>query len=542
MFKTNYSSNTLIILLLPSAIYGSGISMNKDSKENHRKPNVLILFSDQHNKRVMGFEGHPDVITPNLDKLAKESVVFDRAYCTTGISAPSRSSLMSGLYSRTLGLLSNGEKTEVMDEAVSLATVFKQNNYNTYAFGKRHTSQAIDAGWDVQRSHLCNETPGNSYTEWVEKMGYGKEFASDWSAEFGKGSPCSSYAKENLPTADLATRMSALPENMTMEAFTARLTVQMIKDQAKSDRPFFCWATFYRPHQPYTPLKKYMDMYDVSAWGKGRINGGSIRKPESLYESKENIPPMMQSIRDGNNKVWDVDKAYADEQLWRNYIGAYYALVTEVDQHVGEILKALDEAGLTNETIVIYCADHGDFVGNHGMVEKAAAGQNVYEDILNIPLIIRYPGNKENGKHTGELVSLVDIYPTLVELLGLKMPTLKNSFEGESMVQTLISGKPMKRKYFVSESWSQATVITKDQKLGIMLDPTSIHKNWDFRDFGDMFFERKTDPMETANKIKDKNYQQAIRTLRGYYNEFVQEIPATGKDEIVTQKKAKPVK
>jgi arylsulfatase A-like enzyme len=509
----------------------------KDHSESiNKKPNVLILFSDQHSKKIMGFEGHPDVITPNLDKLAMESVVFDRAYCTTGISAPSRSSLMSGLYSRTLGLLSNGEETGVMNEIVSLATVFKQNNYNTYAFGKRHTHQAVDAGWDVHRSHLCNETPGNSYTEWVEEMGYGKEFASDWSAEFAKGSPCSSYAKESIPIADLATRVSSLPENMTMEAFTAQLTIQMIKDQAQSEEPFFCWSTFYRPHQPYTPLKKYMDMYNVSEWGTGRINGGAIRQPASLYEPKTNIPPMMQSIRDGGNKVWNVDKAFADEQLWRNYIGAYYALVTEVDHHVGEILRALDEAGLTNETIVIYCSDHGDFVGNHGMVEKAAAGQNVYEDILNIPLIIRYPGNKENGKHNGELVSLVDIYPTLVELLGLKIPDLKYPLQGESLVKTLLRGKPMKRKYFVSESWSQATVITKESKLGIMIDPTSIHKNWDYRGFGDMYFERATDPLEMDNKIKDTNYQKEINILRRYYEEFVRTTPSTGKDEVIMQK------
>ena len=536
-----HESLNKIILIEALVLTTAGFSMGQKSKSEFakKKPNVLILFSDQHNKKVMGFEGHPDVITPNLDKLARESVVFDRAYCVTGICAPSRSSLMSGLYSRTLGLLSNGEKSEVMNEVVSLATVFKQNNYNTYAYGKRHTSQAVDAGWDVQRSHLCNETPGNSYTEWVEKLGYGKEFAQDWSAEFGKGSPCSSHAKEILPTADLGTRISALPENMTMEAFTAQLTVQMIKDQAKSDKPFFCWATFYRPHQPYTPQKKYMDLYDVSAWGNGRINGSSIRKPASLYEPKENIPPMMQSIRDGGNKVWNVDKAYADEQLWRNYIGAYYALVTEVDHHVGEILKALDETGQTNETIVIYTSDHGDFVGNHGMVEKAAAGQNVYEDILNIPLIIRYPGNKKNGKHIGELVSLVDIYPTLVELLGLKMPKLKHPLQGESMVQTLLSGKPMKRNYFVSESWSQATVITKDQKLGIMIDPTDYQRKFDFRSFGDQFFIRKSDSLDIKNQISNDAYKTEIEKLRVFYRDFTSKILNIGKQEVVSKSEKK---
>ncbi len=514
---------------------GSAEAGNNQSKI--KKPNVIILFSDQHNKDVMGFEGHPDVITPNLDKLAKESVVFDRAYCVTGICAPSRSSLMTGLYPRTMGLLSNGEKSEVMNEVVSLATVFKQNNYNTYAFGKRHTAEAVDAGWDVQRSHLCSESPGNSYTEWVEKNGYAKEFAMDWAAEFGKGSECSSYSGEKIPTADLGTRISALPENMTMEAFTTLLTIQMIKDQAKSDKPFFCWSTFYRPHQPYTPLKRYMDMYDVSNWGEGRINGSSIRKPASLNEPKENIPPMMQSIRDGGNKVWNVDKAFANEQLWRNFIGAYYALVTEIDQCVGDILKTLDESGLTEETIVIYTSDHGDFVGNHGMVEKVAMGQNVYEDILNIPLIIRYPGNKKNGKRSGELVSLVDIYPTLVQLLGLKVPKLKYPIQGESFAETLTKGKPMNREYFVSESWSQASVITKDYKLGIMLDPTDKMKKFDYRSFGDQFFVRNSDSLEINNQIGNEMYKSVIEKLRGSYSEFTIKVPDIGKQEVIESTK-----
>ena len=334
LYFLEYLAAGMVVYCISTA---SAVASNNLINGHKKKPNVIILFSDQHNKHVMGFEGHPDVITPNLDKLANQSVVFDRAYCVTGICAPSRSSLMAGLYSRTMGLLSNGEHTSVMDQAVSLATVFKQNDYNTYAFGKRHTSQGIDAGWDMQRSDLCNETPGNSYSEWVEKKGYGKEFAMDWSAEFGKGSKCSSYRDTIISTADLGTRPSALPENMTMEAFETELTIQMIKGQAKSEKPFFCWTTFYRPHQPYTPQKKYMAMYDVSSWGKGRINGGAIRKPASLYEPKENLPPLLQSIRDGHNKVWDVDKAYKNEQLWRNYMGAYYALVTQIDHDIGEI-------------------------------------------------------------------------------------------------------------------------------------------------------------------------------------------------------------
>jgi arylsulfatase len=504
-----------------------------------KKPNVIILFADQHNKKVMGYEGHPDVITPNLDRLAKQSVVFDRAYCATGICVPSRSALMTGIYPRTMGLLSNSEQTTVINDVVSLASIFKQNNYTTYAFGKRHTSAAIDKGWDVQQSHLCNETPGNSYTEWIEKNGFGKEFAKDWAAEFGKGSDCSMYAKERISTADLGTRVTDLPENMTMEAFTTMLTIEVIKKRAKSETPFFCWANFYRPHQPYTPLKKYMDMYDVSTWGEGKRKASAIKQPSNLFEPKEQIPPMMQSIREGGNKVWNVDKANANEQLWRNYIGAYYALVSEIDFCVGEIMKALDEAQIAEETIVIYTSDHGDFVGNHGMVEKAALGQNVYEDILNIPLIVRYPGNKQKGKRSAELVSLVDVYPTLVELIGLELPTLKYPIQGQSFAGTLTKGMPMKRAYFVSESWSQATVISKDFKLGIMLDPTDRYRKFDYRAFGNQFFVRKTDALEISNQINNQKYTNSINELQSYYQEFALKIPDIGKQEWIKNVKSK---
>lgn len=495
------------------------------------KPNVIILFSDQHNKKVMGFEGHADVITPNLDKLANEGLVFDRAYCSVGICVPSRSSMMTGLYPRTLGLLSNGGHTSVMDDAVSMATVFKQNGYRTYAFGKRHLRGAIDRGWDVHKSHMHHESPDENYISWLEEKGYAKAFAEDWAAEFGRGPKGSSAAQTRFSTADLGTRLSKLPEDYTMEAYTTRETLEVIKKHAHSGKPFFCWANFYRPHQPYTPLKKYMNMYDVSAWGQGTKKGSAINKPESFYEPSENLPPLLQSQRNGGNKVWNMDKAFENEQLWRNYIGAYYALVTEIDHCVGQILAALEEAGIEKETIVIYTSDHGDFVGNHGMVEKAAAGHNVYEDILNVPLIVKYPGKTRVGRRSHELVTLVDVLPTLVDLLDLDVPELTHAMQGASLAQLILSNKPLHRTYVVSESWSQAAVITRAHKLGIMLDPTAVHKNWDYRDFGDMFFDRLSDPLEVRNGISESAYQPVIQRLRTYYSEFKQTIPDTGKRE-----------
>jgi len=332
------------MLVSISALFGFKIFKKGD--KNVKKPNVLILFSDQHNKKVMGFEGHPDVITPNLDKLATKSVVFDRAYCTRGVCVPSRTSFMTGMMPRTLGVLSNPDRTSVVEDVTTMASIFRYNGYKTFAFGKRHLYQGADEGWDVRKDHAYKPDDDDNYVSWIERNGYAKEFANDWAAEFGKGPKGSSEFNSKIETADLGTRISQLPEDYTMEAYTAKETIKMIKDEAGDDKPFLCWSSFYRPHQPYNPLPKYMDMYDVSTWGEGTKNDGAIKKPGNFYEPTENLPPLLQSQRNGGNKVWNMDKAFENEQIWREYIGGYYALVTEIDHWIGEIVEAVEEAGI----------------------------------------------------------------------------------------------------------------------------------------------------------------------------------------------------
>jgi arylsulfatase A-like enzyme len=155
------------------------------------------------------------------------------------------------------------------------------------------------------------------------------------------------------------------------------------------------------------------------------------------------------------------------------------------------------------------------------MVEKCAEGHNVYEDILNVPLIFKIPGNSNNGKRVAELVTLADVLPTLIEVLDLKVPPLKYPIQGESLAKVVAGTGSVNRDYVVSESSFQACVITKDAKLGIMLDPTAAHRNWDYRKFGDMFFDIKQDPLEVANKINDEKYKRDIDKLRAYYAEFI---------------------
>lgn len=512
-------------LIIPSA--GSA------QVKKYSRPNIIIIYSDQHNAKTMGYMGHADVITPNFDALAKSGVAFKRAYCPDAICAPSRNSLISGLYPRTLGCLDNPDRSSVMDEAISMATVFKNNGYKTYAFGKRHTYKGIDEGWDVKKSHLYVESPDENYVKWVAEQGYAEAFAKDWATEFGKGPVGSDQKDETLPRGDMGTRTSSLPANMTMEAYTARETINMIKGQAKADKPFFCWATFYRPHQPYNPQPEYLKMYDMTGWGKGTRYGDKIKIPYSLREPAEDLPPLLERLRKETNGIWCLGKAAEDEQLYRDYIGAYYALVTEVDHYVGEIIKELKKTGQDKNTIIIYTSDHGDFVGGHGMIEKAALGHNVYEETLQVPLIFSWKGHIAPGKMNKGLVGTIDIFPTLLDLTGIKMPDTKWPLQGISLAPTLTNKQPVKHEYLVSENWSQATVITDKYKLGIMLDPTAGGKNRDFRAFGDMLFDTEHDPYEVKNLIKDPQYQQTVNKLKGYYQNFTATVSDEGKKLVI---------
>jgi len=141
------------LFILPLLLF-SGCSGNKYGNP----PNVLLLFTDQHNGNVLGCLNHPDVITPNLDKLTADGILFTHAYAQDAICVPSRTTLMTGMYPRTTGVLDNSDRSSVLDEVVSLASIFQENGYATYAVGKRHTFQNADEGWGVKYSHKAEKT------------------------------------------------------------------------------------------------------------------------------------------------------------------------------------------------------------------------------------------------------------------------------------------------------------------------------------------------------------------------------------------------
>jgi len=471
---------------------------------------VLLLFSDQHHAGVLGCEGHPDALTPNLDRLAADGVRFNRAYCQDAVCGPSRASMMTGLYPRTLGVIDNGEKIAPGIDFVPLPTLMKQSGYYTACFGKQHLSPAIDVSWDTAYGTLPGETP-SGYWEWIETRGLFTDFLNDWLAEFGDRLPGVGYNY----SAPLLARLSRLPTDATMEAYVAEKTIDFLKSRKTGDKPFFCWSSFYRPHQPYTPIKKWADMYDPA----------SIQLPGSIAQPPDDLPLFLRSWRNNEKRPVNLIEAARDETIYRRYITYYYALVTEIDYYIGQIIKTLEETGLDENTIVIYTSDHGEFVGNHGMVEKCHQGHSVYEDTLRVPLFIYWKGRTLIGKTASDLVELVDLYPTILDMCGLQAPK-EVDWAGRSLASAVTSGKPVGRKYAICENYSQVSVITDRYKLGHWIEPPMADR--DFRDFGDMLFDRQHDPLEVNNLLRGSACAEIYNELCGYLAEWESAVPADG--------------
>jgi len=475
------------------------------------KPNVLLLFSDQHNADMMGCSGHPLVQTPNLDQLAALGVRFTRAYSQDAICVPSRTALMTGLYPRTTGCLNNGDSPVDQSHYHPMQQLFQAAGYETGCFGKRHLPRPLLAmGWDHSATVISpkQDPSDENYDDWIAERGQTEAFLHD---------------KKGCLQSEMGCHISQVAPENRIEAYVALKTKEFLRDCRQGGKPFFCWASFHGPHQPYTPPAKWAALYPVD----------SMPLPASVNEPIDHLPPGLQNWRRNRKTPWCLARAAENPVLYQRYIAYYLAQVTEVDHYIGEVLAELDSLGLRDNTIVIYASDHGDFVARHGMIEKCAVFHNVYEETLRVPLIISWPGHFQEGATCQSLAELIDLYPTLMELTALSRPADAPRLPGRSLVPTLTEGKPTGRTYAVSENWSQVTVVTARYKLGVWIDPTTRNPQRDFRQFPDMLFDRQTDPEELVNLIDTPKTAAIEQRLREYLDQWSRDTPDDGKQALV---------
>ncbi|MEX2607790.1 MAG: sulfatase-like hydrolase/transferase [Kiritimatiellia bacterium] len=379
----------------------------------------------------------------------------------------------------------------------------------------------------ITRSHLPDESEPN-YRTWVKEKGCSREFARDWAAEFGSNPPGGPEETQLFTSASMCAQVSELSADQTMEAYTTQHTIDFLRESVADQQPFFCWASLYRPHQPYTPVKEYFDRFDTGHWGRGARYGDGIAEPPSFTQPKNELPPKLETMRSGTHIPWQYMQAQEDPGIMRRAMAAYFACVLEIDDCIGRMLRELDTLGLSENTIVIYASDHGDFVGSHGLIEKVAPGHNVYEETLRVPWMVRWPGHVREGQVSNDLVELVDLYPTLLDLCGLKAPDGPYPLQGRSLAPHLTRGIPVGRSFIVSENWSQAAIITEQMKLGHWL-PCPHDPKRDHRHFGDQLFDRAHDPHELHNLINDPQWSETRQELLDAFDSWRREVPDTGK-------------
>ena len=440
---------------------------------DHR-PNVLYLMSDQHNARSLSCEGHPNVRTPNLDRIAERGVRFARAYCNNPICAPSRLSFVSGQYCHTHGFVGNNNFERADRNPDTLGARFRRHGYQTALIGKAHMIREWDeeAYEHIRYCDLCDadrrDPRKNHYFKYLIDHGLADQY------EDGSLPP-------GHPARTEFCGVSELPYEHGIEHWTGEETLAFLRNRDRT-RPFLAHMSFERPHPHWMPAAEYADLYDpadivldesADDWFENQWAG----RPEHIMKSVRNRMSSMTRDR--------VKKALAH----------HYALITEIDMEIGRVLDFLESEGELDNTIIIYTADHGDFAGDHGMCMKNIG---IYESIHRIPFLMAWPGCPK-GKIRDAIIESVDLVPTLCELADVPTP---EGMDGRSIVPELEGtggGKP-----FAICEWD----FPAPQRFVNAIRTRRHRLVYYSHQLGGELYDHETDPHEMHNLYEDPDSQE----------------------------------
>lgn len=365
--------NLFTLLLLAASITASA----------QQKPNVLFIAVDDLNDWIGAYGGYPGVKTPNLDRLAKKGELFTRAYCSAPACNPSRASLLTGVRPSTSGVYHNDQPWRpALPNAVTLPQYFTANGYEVAGIGKIfHDVYNDAASWPVY--HKVQKSPEPPGAPVVGKGHF------DWSPVKAKDEDMGDYKNVDRAIAFLG---------------------------QQRQKPFFLAVGFTRPHLPWYVPQQYFDQYPIN----------SIQLPKVTANDLQDVPAAGVAIAKPGG-----DHAFIQKSgQWKNAIQGYLASITFTDGQIGRLLDALDKSPYKGNTIIVLFGDHGWHLGEKEHWRKFA----LWEEAARVPFIVLAPGFTKAGTSSGRTVSLLDIYPTLVDLCRLPV---KKELEGNSLVPLL---------------------------------------------------------------------------------------------------------
>jgi len=464
------------------------------SIHNDKGPNILLVTADQFRGDCLGCSGNKIIQTPNYDKLAAQGVYFSRAYSPDPICIPGRACMITGNYPhKCTGIKNNGG--QVKDDQIKLPQLLTDNGYETYASGKLHYVPYTPPGEPDNLNGFQHAalTESGRILKLYDPQGKlrGVEAYADYLKDVGWGGYVRGHGIGNN---DIHPGTSPLPEEHFVDAWVATQAMKFLDYHRENhnDKPFYLNVGFPKPHAPYDPPRPWDSMYDPREVPAPFVNrDGKSRNPHGLRTAIAHGVPL-----------------FSPETI-QSTRAHYYGLISFQDKQLGRLMQYLEDNGLSENTIVLFVADHGDMMGDFGWFFKCVMN----EGSCRIPFMIRYPGEIPDGRVSEEFVGLQDIVPTLAGLLNIELP---GKVDGIDLTPLLKAKDFTGREYFVSYSMdppNQTYMVRTDCWKYIYSENNGVEE----------FYDMVHDPNEEWNLIDKVEFREKIAAHRAKMIQWAKE-------------------
>lgn len=477
------------------------LSDNKVTRQN-----VLLITSDQHHYMCMGYND-PTIKTPNLDRLARKGIIFDRAYCNNPTSTPTRASIITGKYASQHGAWALG--TKLSEKELTVGECFQKAGYRTALIGKAHFQplegteefpsceaypilQDLDF-WkkfngpfygfehvELTRNHTDEAHVGQHYAIWLESKG-----AKNWRDWFCKPTGNSSRQEYRWN----------IPEEYHYDNWITERVNAQLEAYKKKNENFFLWASFFDPHPSYLVPEPWASMYKPEDMKVPQFASGEFDDKPRHFKLTQTQNPDFSYLKEDENKPHLVHGACChlqSDKVKAQNMAIYYGMISMLDHYIGKILDKLEELDLVKNTTIVFTSDHGHFFGQHGLTQKAI---HHYEDLLKVPCIVATPDCIKRGTRSDAIMSTVDLAPTFLSLAGIVPPMCMSGIdqsavwrgEKESLRSCAIVENHFQPTKFYAKSY-----IEDQYKITIYMNQS----------YGELF-DLKNDPHEYVNLWDD---------------------------------------
>lgn len=445
------------------------------------RPNVLVLYTDEHSSWTMGAYGGRLIETPHLDRIGREGAIFHNYFVNSAVCTPSRGCLITGRYPHAHGAYANN--IEIDRDEVTTAECFRRAGYETGFAGKWHLDGEARPGWvDPARSM------GFEDSRWMYNRGHWKRIV-----EQPEGWPQNRSVAQAGGERIVADQPDGRPDisydvDAPGEYFTDWITDQCIEFlDREREAPFYYFLSIPDPHTPFSVRAPYDTMFSPD----------EMPVPPTLYQ--EELPDWAERSRQAmvereNLESWDDPER---EAILRQILAQYCGMVKCIDDNVGRILDALEANGQLDNTLIVFTSDHGNYLGEHGLYFK----NQLYETAYRVSLLMRLPGVIPAGTEVEECVASVDVHPTTLELCGVAGSEREQGRSFAALARGEEDPDWPDEAYLHHSSFARAGIFTPAWELALV------------RDGEHVLFDRRNDPEQTTNLFAEPEHQVTVRDL-----------------------------